>query len=57
MGQIKREITGTNSRFAKVRVWCFYENEVLNSSFVHLVKFGTENPSLRKVAKHYVQCV
>jgi hypothetical protein len=39
-----------NSRFAKARVSCFNESEVLNSSFVHLMKFSSENPCLRKAA-------
>jgi hypothetical protein len=41
----------TNSRFAKAGVLCFYDCEVLNSSFVHLMKFCAENPRLRKAAK------
>jgi len=45
-----------NSRFAKAGVWCFYESEVLNSSFVHLMKFSAKNPRLRKAAKRYAQC-
>ena len=40
-----------NSRFAKAGVSCFYESEVLNSSFMHLRKFSAENPRLRKAAK------
>ncbi|GBL36147.1 hypothetical protein EMGBS15_17420 [Filimonas sp.] len=40
-----------NSRFAKAGVLCFYDSEVLNSSFVHLMKFSNENPRLRKAAK------
>jgi hypothetical protein len=44
-----------NSRFAKAGVWCFYDSEVLNSSFVHLMKFSAENPRLRKAAKRYGQ--
>jgi len=43
----------TNSRFAKAGVSCFYESEVLNSSFVHLMKFSTKNPRLRKAATRY----
>jgi len=31
-----------NSRFAKAGVLCFYESEVLNSSFVNLMKFSAE---------------
>jgi len=40
-----------NSRFAKAGVSCFYESEVLNLSFVHLMKFSAKNPRLRKAAK------
>ena len=47
----KKESTGYNSHFAKAGVSCFYESEVLNSSFVHLMKFSAENPRLRKAAK------
>jgi hypothetical protein len=43
--------TTGNSRFAKAGVSCFYDSEVLNSSFVHLMKFSAENPRLRKAAK------
>ena len=42
-----------NSRFAKAGVSCFYESEVLNSSFVHLMKFSAKIPRLRKAAKRY----
>jgi hypothetical protein len=42
--------TATNSRFAKAGVSCFYDSEVLNSSFVQLVKFSAKNPRLRKAA-------
>jgi len=40
-----------NSRFAKAGVSCFNASEVLNSSFVHLLKFSAKNPRLRKAAK------
>jgi hypothetical protein len=40
-----------NFRFAKAGVSCFFDSEVLNSSFVHLMKFSAENPRLRKAAK------
>ncbi len=33
--------TGYNSRFAKAGVSCFYDNEVLDPSFLHLMKFKT----------------
>ena len=52
----KEESTGYNSRFAKAGVWCFYESEVLNSSFVHLMKFSAKNPRLRKAANRYASC-
>ena len=52
---IKNRKTGANSRFAKAGVSCFYDIEVLNSSFVHLMKFSAENPRLRKAAKRYKQ--
>jgi hypothetical protein len=45
--------TPYNSRFAKAGVSCFYGSEVLNSSFVHLMKFSAENPRLRKAAKRF----
>jgi hypothetical protein len=44
-----------NSRFAKTGVSCFYDSEVLNSSFVHLMKFSAKNPRLRKAPKRYKQ--
>jgi hypothetical protein len=47
--------TGYNSRFAKAGVLCFYDSEVLNSNFVHLMKFSAINPRLRKAAKRYAQ--
>lgn len=49
------EKTTANSRFAKAGVSCFYDSEVLNSSFVHLMKFSAENPRLRKAANRYRQ--
>ena len=44
------ERAAANSRFAKAGVSCFYDSEVLNSSFVHLMKFSAEKPRLRKAA-------
>jgi len=49
-GQIK---TPYNSRFAKAGVSCFYDGEVLNSSFVHLMNFSTFNPHLRQTPKRW----
>jgi hypothetical protein len=55
--------TTHNSTYKKLAVqWlnealCFYQrlclvdSEVLNSSFVHLMKFSAEKPRLRKAAK------
>jgi hypothetical protein len=49
----KKEQQTANSRFAKVGVSCFYESEVLNSSFLHLMKFSVKNPRLRKASNRY----
>ena len=49
------EKTTANSRFAKAGVSCFYDSEVLNPSFVHLMKFSAKNPRLRKAAKRCAQ--
>ncbi len=54
---INQEARTANSRFAKAGVSCFYDSEVLNSSFVHLMKFSAENPRLRKAAKRYWRLV
>jgi hypothetical protein len=48
---MKNRKTGYNSRFAKAGVSCFYDSEVLNSSFVLLMKFSAENPRLRQAPK------
>jgi hypothetical protein len=40
-----------NSRFAKAGGSCFNDSEVLNSSFVLLMKFSAKNSRLRKAAK------
>ena len=47
---LTERFTGANSRFAKAGVSYFYEREVLNSNFVHLMKFSAKNPRLRKAA-------
>lgn len=49
----RKESRTANSRFAKAGVSCFYDSEVLNSSFVHLIKFSAKNPRLRKAANRY----
>ncbi len=46
-----RRITTANSRFAKAGGSCFYDSEVLNSSFVHLMKFSAKKTHLRQVQK------
>jgi hypothetical protein len=51
LGEKLRRTTTGNSRFAKAGVSCFYDSEVLNSSFVHLMKFSAKKPRLRKAAK------
>jgi hypothetical protein len=48
---LDKKTAAGNSRFAKAGVSCFFDSEVLNSSFVHLIKFSAENPRLRKAAK------
>jgi hypothetical protein len=50
-----KEARTANSRFAKAGVSCFYDSEVLNSSCVHLMKFSSKIPRLRKAAKRYKQ--
>ncbi len=47
---MKDKNTAGNSRFAKAGPLCFYESEVLNSSFVHRMKFSAENPVERSVS-------
>jgi hypothetical protein len=47
--------TAYNNRFAKAGGSCFYDSEVLNSNFVHLMKFSAEKPRLRKAAKRWQQ--
>jgi len=49
------KVRTANSRFAKAGVSCFYDSEVLNLSFVHLLKFSAKNPRLRKAAERCVQ--
>ena len=53
LDQTDKRSPAANSRFAKAGVSCFYDSEVLNSSFMHLMKFSAENPRLRKAAKRY----
>jgi len=52
----KEESRMNNSRLAKTGVSCCYESEVLYSSFVDLMMFSADNPSLCKAAKRYAQC-
>jgi hypothetical protein len=53
----EQKITCANNRFAKAGVLCFYESEVLNSSFVDLMKFSAENPFLGKAVKRCAQAI
>jgi hypothetical protein len=53
----EKRMPAGNSRFAKSGVSCFYDSEVLNSIFVHLMKFSAKKPRLRKAAKRYVSCL
>jgi len=53
--QTSRKHRTANSRFAKAGGSCFYDSEVLNLSFMHLMKFSAKNPRLRKAAKRYLQ--
>ena len=46
-------ITTANSTYTQVGVQCFYESEVINSSFVHLMIFSAKNPHLRVAAKRW----
>ena len=43
------------SHFAKERFSCLYDREVLNSSFLRLMKFSVKIPRFRKVANLYGQ--
>ncbi len=52
---LTEESPATNSRFAKAGGSCFYDSEVLNPSFVHLMKFSAKNPRLRQAPKRYLQ--
>ncbi len=47
----EKEARTANSRFAKAGVSCFYDSEVLNSSFVHLLKFSAEKPRPSQICK------
>jgi len=49
----KKRTPAPNSRFAKAGVSCFYDSEVLNLSFVHLMKFSAKTPRHRKPPKRY----
>ena len=51
----RQESRTANSRFAKPGVSCFYESEVLNSSFVHFMNIFAKNPHQRKSRNRYLQ--
>jgi hypothetical protein len=42
-----------NTRYEKAGGACFKESEMLNTSFVHLMKFSAETLRLLKEAKRY----
>jgi hypothetical protein len=45
------EVQTANSRFTKAGISYFYDSEVLNSSFMNLMKFSAEKPCLRQYPK------
>jgi hypothetical protein len=47
--------TSAKSGLAKAGVSCFYESEVLKSSFMHPMKFSAKNPRLRVAANRYTK--
>ncbi len=49
----KQKKTAANSRFAKAEITCFYKSEVLNLSFLHLMKYSAEIPLISKAAKRW----
>ncbi len=51
---LTEESPAINSRFEKAGGSCFYNSEVLNPSFVHLMKFSAKNPRLRQAPKRYM---
>jgi hypothetical protein len=46
----EKEHRSDDSHFAKAGVTCFFDREMLNSCFLHLMKFSAENPHLRQAA-------
>jgi hypothetical protein len=48
--QVQKSRTHNNT-YTQVGVQCIYESEVLNPSFVLLMKFSAKNPHLRVAAK------
>jgi len=48
---IMTKTPAANSRFAIAGLMCFYDSEVLNSSFVHLMKFSAKKPNHRQSGK------
>jgi len=45
-----------NITYTQAGVSCFYDSEVLNSSFVLLIKFSAKNPLPRKAQKRCATC-
>lgn len=50
----EKESRPHNSRFAKAGVSYFYDSEVLNSSFVQLMKFSAKNLHLHLAAIRFI---
>jgi hypothetical protein len=55
--QIDKKAEPITATLHKAKVSCLYECEVLNSSFVHPMKFSDKNPRLRKGAKRMAKLI
>jgi hypothetical protein len=44
----ENRIAGHSVHYSNAGVSCFYDSDVLNSSFVHLMKFSAKNPAFAK---------
>lgn len=50
----EKEARTANSSFSKADVLFIYDSEVLDSSYLQLMKFNSENPHILKEAKHQI---
>jgi hypothetical protein len=50
---MKMESRTHNSRFAKAGVSCFYDNQLLNPSFMHPMKFSASKSASSPSAKPF----